>query len=141
MIEILRFLIDRAWPAWFQGAVAFATGPTGALTPRFGREDIMTTFAYARCLLLGAFAAGSLAGSAASAATPEVNLYTSREPGLIKPLLEEFTRESGIKVNTIFAASGLEERLRTEGANSPADVLLTVDIGRVQQAKDYGVIR
>jgi len=101
----------------------------------------MTTFAYARSLFLGAFAAGSLAGSAAPAPAQEVNLYTSREPALIKPLLEAFTKQSGVKVNTIFAASGLEERLRTEGANSPADVLLTVDIGRVQQAKDYGVIR
>ena len=101
----------------------------------------MTTFAYGRSLFLGAFAAGSLAGSAAPAPAQEVNLYTSREPALIKPLLEAFTKQSGVKVNTIFAASGLEERLRTEGANSPADVLLTVDIGRVQQAKDYGVIR
>jgi len=101
----------------------------------------MTTFAYGRSLFLGAFAASSLAGSAAPAPAQEVNLYTSREPALIKPLLEAFTKQSGVKVNTIFAASGLEERLRTEGANSPADVLLTVDIGRVQQAKDYGVIR
>jgi len=101
----------------------------------------MTTFAYGRSLFLGAFAAGFLAGSAAPAPAQEVNLYTSREPALIKPLLEAFTKQSGVKVNTIFAASGLEERLRTEGANSPADVLLTVDIGRVQQAKDYGVIR
>ena len=42
-------------------------------------------------------------------------------------------------MNTVFAASGLEERLRSEGQNSPADVLLTVDIGRLQQAKEYGV--
>ena len=69
----------------------------------------------------------------------ELNLYTYREPGLIKPLIDEFTKETGIKVNTLFAASGLEERLRAEGANSPADVLLTVDIGRLQQAKDLGV--
>jgi hypothetical protein len=69
----------------------------------------------------------------------ELNLYTYREPGLIKPLTDEFTKETGIKVNTLFAASGLEERLQAEGANSPADVLLTVDIGRLQQAKDFGV--
>jgi iron(III) transport system substrate-binding protein len=89
-----------------------------------------------RLVLVGAFGFGM---AAVPALGQEVNLYTYREPGLIKPLLEEFTKETGIKVNTIFAASGLEERLRAEGRNSPADVLLTVDIGRLQQAKDYGV--
>jgi iron(III) transport system substrate-binding protein len=77
--------------------------------------------------------------AAGPAPAQELNLYTYREPGLIKPLLDAFTKETGIKVNTLFAASGLEERLRAEGQNSPADVLLTVDIGRLQQAKDYGV--
>jgi len=69
----------------------------------------------------------------------ELNLYTYREPGLIKPLIDAFTRETGVKVNTLFANAGLEERIRTEGESSPADVLLTVDIGRLQQAKDYGI--
>ena len=73
------------------------------------------------------------------AGAQELNLYTYREPALIKPLIDAFTKETGVKVNTLFAASGLEERLQAEGANSPADVLLTVDIGRLQQAKDYGV--
>ncbi len=97
------------------------------------------TFAFPRCPLFGAVVAASLTAPALPASAQDVNLYTSREPALIKPLLDEFTKQSGVKVNTIFAASGLEERLRTEGANSPADVLLTVDIGRLQQAKDYGV--
>jgi iron(III) transport system substrate-binding protein len=92
-----------------------------------------------RCAALGAIAAAALYGAALPASAQELNLYTYREPGLIKPLLDEFTKETGIKVNTMFASSGLEERLRTEGQNSPADILLTVDIGRLQQAKDYGV--
>ena len=97
-----------------------------------------TTFA--RGMLFGATALGILAASSLAASAEEVlNIYTSREPGLIKPLLDEFTKETGIKVNTIFLSSGLEERIRTEGANSPADVILTVDIGRLQAAKDYGV--
>jgi iron(III) transport system substrate-binding protein len=89
---------------------------------------------------LGALA-GAVFGSllASGVAAKELNLYTYREPNLIKPLLDAFTKETGIKVNTIFASSGLEERLRAEGENSPADILLTVDIGRLQQAKDYGV--
>ena len=60
----------------------------------------------------------------------EVNVYSYREPKLIQPLLDAFTKDTGIKVNVISASSGLEQRIKTEGANSPADVLLTVDIGR-----------
>jgi iron(III) transport system substrate-binding protein len=97
----------------------------------------MTYSISTRLAVLGALAAGLLA--AAPVAAQELNLYTYREPGLIKPLIDAFTTETGIKVNTIFASSGLEERIRTEGQNSPADVLLTVDIGRLQQAKDYGI--
>ncbi|XOC81629.1 Fe(3+) ABC transporter substrate-binding protein [Microvirga sp. M2] len=78
-----------------------------------------------------------MAGSAVAAES--LNIYTTREPGLIKPVLDEFTKETGIKVNTIFISNGLEERIRTEGENSPADLILTVDIGRLQAAKDYGV--
>jgi iron(III) transport system substrate-binding protein len=99
----------------------------------------MTKIVFARRALLGALAAGALFNPALSVSAQELNLYTYREPALIKPLLDEFTKQTGVKVNTVFAASGLEERLRTEGQNSPADLLLTVDIGRLQQAKDYGV--
>jgi iron(III) transport system substrate-binding protein len=97
---------------------------------------VRTTFT--RSLMLGAVAMGTLVASGASA-QETLNLYTYREPGLIKPLLDEFTKETGIKVNTVFLNNGLEERIRTEGANSPADIILTVDIGRLQQAKDYGI--
>ena len=62
-------------------------------------------------------------------AAEEVNLYTTREPGLIQPLLDSFTAGTGIKVNTVFINAGLAERVQAEGARSPADVLMTVDIG------------
>jgi iron(III) transport system substrate-binding protein len=75
----------------------------------------------------------------ARAQSKEVNVYTYREPGLIKPALELFTKNTGIKVNTLFAADGLAERMRSEGANSPADLLIAVDVGRLQQAVDLGV--
>ncbi|HLQ89998.1 MAG TPA: extracellular solute-binding protein [Xanthobacteraceae bacterium] len=68
-----------------------------------------------------------------------VNVYTYRERGLIQPIFDVFTKETGIKVNVISAGSGLEQRIKTEGANSPADVLLTVDIGRVQDAVRLGI--
>ena len=76
------------------------------------------------------------AGATASGAQAqgEVNVYTYRESKLIQPLFEAFTKDTGIKVNTISASSGLEQRIKTEGANSPADVLLTVDIGRLEEA-------
>lgn len=79
--------------------------------------------------LLFAGSASALLLPAAAFADGEVNLYTTREPGLIEPLIEAFTKETGIKVNTVFVKEGLAERVVAEGANSPADVLMTVDIG------------
>lgn len=72
-------------------------------------------------------------------ASEEVSLYTTREPKLILPLLEQFTRESGVKVNTVFVKDGLLERVRTEGAQSPADVLMTVDAGNLLDLVEGGV--
>jgi iron(III) transport system substrate-binding protein len=81
-------------------------------------------------------AASLLAVSTASALAQsgEVNVYTYREAKLIQPLLDAFTKDTGIKTNVISASSGLEQRIKTEGANSPADVLITVDIGRLDDA-------
>jgi iron(III) transport system substrate-binding protein len=75
----------------------------------------------------------------AGAQANEVNIYTYRETKLIQPLFEAFTKDTGVKVNVISASSGLEQRIKTEGANSPADVLLTVDIGRLEEAVDLGI--
>jgi iron(III) transport system substrate-binding protein len=72
-----------------------------------------------------------LALAAAPAAAQEVNLYTTREPGLIQPLIEAFTKSSGIKVNSIFVKDGLAERVAAEGTRSPADILMTVDLGNL----------
>ncbi|MGE0628173.1 MAG: Fe(3+) ABC transporter substrate-binding protein [Hyphomicrobiaceae bacterium] len=93
--------------------------------------------------LLGALAAGfgTLAVlSIARAQDPgEVNIYSYREPPLIAPLIKAFTEKTGIKVNLLSASSGLAERMVAEGVNSPADVLLTVDVGRLTDAKEKGV--
>lgn len=61
----------------------------------------------------------------------EVSLYTTREPGLIQSLLDQFTKDTDIKVNTVFVKDGLIERVKAEGDKSPADVLMTVDIGNL----------
>jgi iron(III) transport system substrate-binding protein len=83
---------------------------------------------------LAAAATALLATAGAAAAQTDVNVYTYRETKLIQPLFDAFTKDTGIKVNVISASSGLEQRIKTEGANSPADVLLTVDIGRLEDA-------
>ena len=69
----------------------------------------------------------------------EVNIYSYRQPGLLKPLLDAFTTETGIKTNVLFAKKGLGQRIKSEARNSPADVLLTVDIGRLDAAKKLGI--
>ena len=84
-------------------------------------------------LALGASLIAFCAPTLASA-QGEVNVYSYREQKLIQPLLDAFTKDTGIKVNVVSASSGLEQRIKTEGANSPADVLLTVDIGRLGDA-------
>ena len=80
------------------------------------------------------------AGTAAPAlADGEVNIYSYRQPDLIKPLLDRFTQETGIATNVLFLDKGLVERIQAEGENSPADIILTVDISRLTEAKDAGV--
>ena len=83
--------------------------------------------------LLGSLAVLSGFAWAASGvqAGDELNLYSHRQPFLIEPFLEAFTAETGIRVNVVYASKGLAQRLQAEGKNSPADVVLTVDIGRL----------
>lgn len=85
-----------------------------------------------------AFGAFAVAGSA-FAQSGEVNVYSYRESKLVQPLFDAFSKDTGIKVNIISASSGLEQRIKTEGASSPADVLLTVDIGRLEDAVRAGI--
>lgn len=84
-------------------------------------------------------AATSLIWLQNASAGNEVNVYSYRQPYLVDPLFEAFTKKSGIKVNVIFAKTGLIERMAAEGRNSPADVLLTVDIGRLTSVVKKGV--
>jgi iron(III) transport system substrate-binding protein len=93
-----------------------------------------------RLTSLATLAIASAIGASATAANAnEVNIYTYREAKLIQPLFDAFTKDTGVKVNVISASSGLEQRIKTEGANSPADVLLTVDISRLEDAVQNGV--
>lgn len=80
-----------------------------------------------------------LAGTSAAVAADEINVYSYREPGLVNPLIEQFSKETGIKVNTVFAKDGLIERMQAEGKISPADVLLTNESGLLFKAEADGV--
>ena len=87
--------------------------------------------------LFGALIAAQAAVATANA--EELNLYTTREPKLVEPLLASFTEKTGITVNTIFLKDGMPERVEQEGEASPADVLMTVDIGNLSDLVDRGL--
>lgn len=95
-----------------------------------------------------AIAAGAVA-TAASFDLPakageagEVNIYSYRKEVLIRPLLDAFSRATGVRVNLVSGkADVLFERLKSEGRNSPADVLLTTDAGRLTRARQAGLLQ
>lgn len=75
-------------------------------------------------------------------AAGEVNLYSARKEELIKPLLDRFTADTGIKVNLVTGkADALLKRLESEGRNTPADLLLTTDAGRLYRAYEAGLLQ
>ena len=82
-----------------------------------------------------------LLGALAPASAAEVNLYSSRQPFLINPLLDAFTQETGIKVNMVYIKKGMLERLKAEGRNSPADLALTSDLGNLNNLVDAGLMQ
>lgn len=83
--------------------------------------------------------AALFSATAAMAGAQEVNIYSSRQPELIDPILEAFSEETGIAVNVVFLKKGLLERLRAEGRRSPADLILTADIANLDAAAQTGL--
>ena len=72
----------------------------------------------------------------------EVNVYSARKETLIKPLLDQFTRDTGIEANLVTGkADTFIKRLEIEGENTPADILLTVDAARLVRAKEKGLFQ
>lgn len=92
-----------------------------------------------RLLRVVAFSFATFLFTAGVVSAQTVNLYTTREPGLIQPLMDAFTKSTGIKVNSIFVKDGLAERVAAEGTRSPADLLMTVDIGSLIDLVDKGL--
>ena len=77
-----------------------------------------------------------------SFAADEVNVYSARKEQLIKPLLDRFTVQTGITVNLVAGKAGtLIKRLESEGLNTPADIFLTVDAGRLYAAERAGLLQ
>lgn len=77
----------------------------------------------------------------AAPALADVTIYTTRQPALIAPVMDAFTADTGINVDLQFVNDGLVERLKAEGARSPADLVMTVDIANLQRIVDEGVIQ
>ena len=77
---------------------------------------------------------------AADARTDELSLYSYRQPFLIQPLMDAFTEQTGTAVNIVYAKKGMLERIKAEGRNSPADLVLTVDIGRLNDMVEANVL-
>ena len=77
----------------------------------------------------------------AAPALADVNIYSQRQPELIQPLLDAFTKQTGIKVNIAFIQNGIPEKLKAEGDRSPADLVLTVDVARLAELAAAAVTR
>jgi iron(III) transport system substrate-binding protein len=78
-------------------------------------------------------------GFAPAHAAGVVNVYSYRQPALVQPLFDAFTKKTGIEVKMVFAEKGLVERLEQEGDLSPADVLLSADVGKLVESAGKGL--
>jgi iron(III) transport system substrate-binding protein len=69
----------------------------------------------------------------------DVNIYSYRQAHLIEPVLQKFTAETGIRTNVVYAKEGVAERLKREDRNSPADIVLTTEIGQLLELVDQNL--
>lgn len=92
-------------------------------------------------MTLRSFFLTTAAVAVAAPALADVNIYTTRQPELIQPVMDAFTDQTGIAVNLAFVESGIVERLKAEGRRSPADLVMTVDIANLQQIVDADVVQ
>ncbi|TVK92718.1 iron ABC transporter substrate-binding protein [Shewanella algae] len=90
-------------------------------------------------ILCSALAASSLTLPVAAAG--EVTVYSYRQEFLVKPILDDFSQATGVKVNFVFAKDGIADRLVREGRLSPADLVLTSDFSRLQELVDKQLVK
>jgi iron(III) transport system substrate-binding protein len=94
----------------------------------------------AACLLLAA--CGKQEATESSARSVELVVYSARKEHLIKPLFDQYTAETGVKIRYITDKAGpLLTRLQAEAENTPADILMTVDAGNLWHAADSGLLQ
>ena len=65
-----------------------------------------------------------------------IGIYTHRQPFLLEPILKAYTKKTGVEFKTVYAPEGLATRIQTEGNNTKADLVLTVDISRIKELAD-----
>lgn len=111
------------------------------ITRGFSRMRIALSPSTARWFVFGAFVVvASIMAFASPLRAGELNIYSHRQPFLIKPFLEAYTKKTGTKINIVYASKGLAQRLQAEGEHSPADVILTVDIARLYVYADKDLL-
>jgi iron(III) transport system substrate-binding protein len=98
----------------------------------------MTTPRHAATLLIALVSTWLAFGAAASRAE-EINLYSTREPSLVAPVIASFTAATGIKVNLTYIEDNLVKRMKVEGDTSPADVLMTIGLDKTSQFAANGL--
>ena len=69
-----------------------------------------------------------------------IGIYTHRQPFLLEPILQAYTKKTGIEFQTVYAPKGLATRIETEGSNTKADLVLTVDISRIKELADTNLL-
>lgn len=90
-------------------------------------------------LIMGAFLAPHWV---LSARAEELVVYTARKEHLVKPLFDAYTRQTGVEIKYITdKAAVLVQRMKAEGRNTPADLLITVDAGNLWQAANLGLLQ
>ncbi len=92
-----------------------------------------------KCVVVWLSVVIALASSVSAGQVGEGNVYSYRKPKLIDPMFAAFTEQTGIKVNSVYAKQGMLAKLQSEGRNSPADLVFTVDIGRLSDIHKAGL--
>jgi iron(III) transport system substrate-binding protein len=115
---------------------------TVAAAPDSPFRETSMTFASTRRTLLGGAALLVASPALLRAQTRTLNLYSSRHYDTDEALYSDFTKQTGITINRVEAGEDpLLARMQSEGANSPADVLITVDAGRIEKAQSLGLLQ
>ena len=89
-------------------------------------------------VICGALLMAIISNGAAHAES--LGIYTHRQPFLLEPILEAYTKKTGVEFQTVYAPKGLAARLKAEGERTEADLVLTVDISRIKELADTGLL-